>query len=541
MLRKLIIVAWLVLPGFSAASGSAHVLDSVKLQSVVKQLQDDGFFNASNPDYLHKKPYESATFFIKEKDSTRLFSPKQFIGFQDSWLFGMLNNGYPFASYTILPDTSFGQFIQVTVDRQQGMLCLYDSISSNGLKLSPYFLRKTSGLATGLPYNEDDVQRFRSKMLAISGYTLKGEAVPSFHFGRFVLNHAVVRQKRDRLSGLLGLANEQGQKPIITGEADAAFYDLFGHGISCYSRWRRFQERSQELFAGAELPYLMGTPFITGVHLGLEKYDTVYTRLKRSLELRFPISRQWRWSFGYERTGITGLGIDTFFVKARRSLPYNAPSRSTGYMVSIEKSSATTEVFPRRGLSFRTEATLGSRTWLRDANVASITWRNDEGAVENVYDSLQRIGKLRQTTLKLRYSGAIYFTVIKNWVGAISLLGEEYRAPNINFSELSRWGGINSIRGFNEQRIFANAFHMVNFEFRYMAGTTGYVAPFVSAAGYRNATSDDKSMQFIHSMGLSGALKTGAGVLRFAWALGNDGNGFVFRDAKFHLGLSNAF
>jgi outer membrane protein assembly factor BamA len=534
-------MAGLVLPGFLVAGRLGHESDSLDLNSAIRQLQHDGFFNAINPEYRQKKPSEGAVIFIKEKDSTRIFSPKQFIDFQDSWLLGMLKTGYPFANYVISPDTAFGKVVQVTVNRQQGLLCLYDSISNNGLKLSPYFLRKIGGLAPGLPFNEDDVQRFRSKMLAVNGYSLNGEAVPSFYFGRFVLNHAVVRQKRDRLSGLLGLATEQGKTPVITGEADAAFYDLFGHGLSFYSRWRRFQERSQELFAGTELPYLLGTPFIAGLHLGLEKYDTVYTRLKRSLELRFPISRHWRWSFGYERTGITGLGIDTFFVKARRSLPFNAPSRSSGYMVSIEKISVASVVFPRRGLSIRTEATLGSRIWLREANVASVSWRNGEGALENMYDSLQRIGKLRQTTFRIRYSGAVYFPVLKNWVGTISLLGEEYRAPNMNFSELSRWGGINSIRGFNEQRIFANSFHMVNFEFRYMAGTSGYVAPFVSAAGYRNATDASNKMQFIHSMGLSGALKTGAGVLRFAWALGNDGNGFVFRDAKFHLGLSNAF
>jgi hemolysin activation/secretion protein len=120
-------------------------------------------------------------------------------------------------------------------------------------------------------------------------------------------------------------------------------------------------------------------------------------------------------------------------------------------------------------------------------------------------------------------------------------MGEEYKAPNMNFAELSRWGGINSIRGFNEQRIFANSFHMANLEFRFMAGTSGYVAPFVSAAVYRNSAALQNGFQAIHSMGLSGAVKTGAGILRFAWALGNEGKGFVFRDAKFHMGLSNAF
>lgn len=541
MLKKFPIVSCFILQGFFAFACAALNSDSSGINEKLKQLQAEGFFKPGKLGYVHRKPPTDIVLYICEKGSQQRYTPAHYIAMQDSWLMAQLNSGYPFASYQIMPDTAVEMQVFVTVNYETGPRCNYDSIAGNGLKLSPYFLRKTAALATGMPYCEDDVQRFRSKMLAIDGYMLKGEVEPSIYYGKFVLNHAVARQKRDRLSGLMGVATEANKKPVITGEADAAFYDLFGHGISFYTRWRRFQARSQELFAGAELPYLLGSPFISGFHLGLEKYDTVYTRLKRSVMLRFPVSRQWRWSLGIERTGITGLGIDTLWVKSRRSFPYNAPSRTLGYTCAIEKAGSVGEAFPRRGSGFKVETTIGSRTWLRDANMAAVTWQNNEGKQENIFDSLDRIGKLRQTTFRLRYSGSVLMPVLKNWVGVLSFMGEEYKAPNMNFAELSRWGGINSIRGFNEQRIFANSFHMANLEIRFMAGTSGYIAPFVSAAVYRNSAGLQTGFQAIHSLGLSGAVKTGAGILKFAWALGNDGKGFVFRDAKFHLGLSNAF
>jgi hypothetical protein len=521
--------------------GEVAYSDSTMPGDLLQSLRKQGFFALRTQDSAITLSGVRFVCFFKESGAARLYKPEDYIALQDSWLFDQLQTGYPFASYQCVPDSAVNSIIYITLDRQSGPLCLYDSICLNDLRLSGYFLKKTARLIPGLPYNEAEVQQFRSRMLAVDGFALSGKAIPSFYYGRFVLNPAIIRQKRDRLSALLGLATQVGQKPLVTGEADAAFYDLFGHGVSVYSRWRRFQARSQELFAGAELPYLLGTPFTTGLHLGLEKYDTVYTRFSRRAVFRFPASRQLRWSIGVERMGVTGLGIDTLYVKALRSLPQNAPSKATSYLASLEKVNLQTAVFPRQGWSFKVEAGIGSRIWLRDAAISSIVWKNSEGFFENIFDSLQRTGNLRQTTLKLRYSGAFHLPVARSWVFYFSAQGEEYKAPVINFSELSRWGGINSIRGFNEQRIFASSFHMANFELRFMAGQSGFIAPFVSGAVYRNATQLNMGYRSLYSLGLAGGLKTGAGIMKFAWAMGNEGLGFNLRDAKFHLGLSNVF
>lgn len=515
--------------------------DSTAPRDALTLLRMQGVFDTRDPRTVREIDFVEAPVFFRESGGSRLFTPRGYMQFLDSWLFLQLQTGYPFASARCVPDSARVSVVYVSAEYSPGPLCLYDSLSRNDLRLSSYFYRKIGGFESGMPYNDEDIQRFRSRMLAVDGYALKGAVVPSFYYGRFVLDPSIIRQKRDRLSGLLGLATQANQKPVLTGEADAAFYDLFGHGVSFYSRWRRFQARSQELFAGTELPYLLGAPFVAGLHFGLEKYDTIYTRFKRSAVLRFPASREWRWSLGVERTDITGLGIDKFFVKTRRSLPQNAPSRATVYTAALEKVNLQTVLFPIKGWSFRLEAGVGSRIWLRDAGISSVVWKNKEGFTENVYDSLQRSGKLKQNTFKIRYNGAFLQPVFKNWILYLSIQGEEYRAPNINFAELSRWGGINSIRGFNEQRIFANTFHMANAEFRFMAGQSGFIAPFVSGAVFRNATLIQEGFKSIYSLGLAGGLKTGAGILRFAWALGNEGQGFTLRDAKFHLGLSNAF
>jgi len=177
----------------------------------------------------------------------------------------------------------------------------------------------------------------------------------------------------------------------------------------------------------------------------------------------------------------------------------------------------------------------------QEAGISSIAGKNSLGVAESIFVSLQRMGKLRQNAMKLRYTGSGYLLVTGSWVVYLSIQGEAYKAPNINLTELSRMGGINSICGFNEQCIFANAFHMANIEFHFMAGQSGFVAALVSGVLYQDTNLQQNIFRSIYSLGLAGGVKTGAGFLQFTWALGNEGQGFCLRDAKFHLGLSNVF
>jgi hypothetical protein len=47
---------------------------------------------------------------------------------------------------------------------------------------------------------------------------------------------------------------------------------------------------------------------------------------------------------------------------------------------------------------------------------------------------------------------------------------------------------------------------------------------------------------FLQGIGITSAIKTGAGILQIVWALGkNSEQSYVLNNSKFHFGISNSF
>lgn len=111
------------------------------------------------------------------------------------------------------------------------------------------------------------------------------------------------------------------------------------------------------------------------------------------------------------------------------------------------------------------------------------------------------------------------------------------------FNELFRIGGINDIKGFNEQSIFANEYYIGMAELRLMTGNTGYFGAFINAARTINVSRlGGPALDHPLGFGFSAALKTKAGILNIVWALGRSkSQPFSLNNSKFHFSISSDF
>ena len=107
-------------------------------------------------------------------------------------------------------------------------------------------------------------------------------------------------------------------------------------------------------------------------------------------------------------------------------------------------------------------------------------------------------------------------------------------------NELFRFGGINSIRGFNENSIDASLFSVLNTEYRYQFGEGLYVHSIIDVAYFENQTVTLKEK--LYSFGLGIGLQTKAGIFKFNIANGNSENqNFNFSNTKLHLSFRQDF
>ena len=107
-------------------------------------------------------------------------------------------------------------------------------------------------------------------------------------------------------------------------------------------------------------------------------------------------------------------------------------------------------------------------------------------------------------------------------------------------NELMRFGGINSIRGFEENSLLASLFGVLNTEYRYQLNNTIYIHSIIDAAYFENKITSIKEKLFGYGLGFGILTKTG--LFKFIYANGKTENiKFKLSNSKIHLSLITNF
>ena len=122
----------------------------------------------------------------------------------------------------------------------------------------------------------------------------------------------------------------------------------------------------------------------------------------------------------------------------------------------------------------------------------------------------------------------------------LRLTGASLSSDNYLDNELYRFGGINSIRGFEENSLVANLYGVINTEYRYRLSNTIYVHSVFDAAYFENEITNTKNKLFGFGIGLG--LLTKAGLFKLNYSSGKTENiPFKLSDSKIHVSLTATF
>ena len=113
-------------------------------------------------------------------------------------------------------------------------------------------------------------------------------------------------------------------------------------------------------------------------------------------------------------------------------------------------------------------------------------------------------------------------------------------SDNYLTNELYRFGGINSIRGFDENSIDASFYSVLKTEYRYQFNEGLYIHSIIDVGYFENKTLGIKEKLYSYGIGLG--LQTKPGLLKLNIANGNlENQTFKFSNTKIHLILSSRF
>ena len=476
----------------------------------------------------------------KEGLADSVISLSQYNEWAGQWLKEQNSLGYPFANVRPALVKQRSDTLEMEILKSYGDQWHYDSVVFDNFSISPRLLKWAAGIEAKELVSDRKNKLLLERLLAINGFSSSNPKISYSKSGNTQWTHfSIHKSRKDFLSGIVGLNTDGSGNRTITGELNGEFYNVMNSGSGMQFSWQSFRARSQDFKMSAQVPFLFGLPFITTADFEFQKFDTLYTSTKRGLGFQFPMSKDLIIGFHYDITDRSRIFPDENYVRARRELPNNPNSKARLYGFQLHYRKGDLSYFSRRKLSLRASVNVGSRTFVKDASIAAITWISSDGKVENVYDSLERTSGLKSNQLLANVDFNWHTPLNKLFVLRTFSTVNVLRLPQVFFNELSRYGGIKTLLGFNEQSIFANEFYSMGMELRLITGNDGFIGLQSNVARYINSSGQGGlANENIFGAGITTAINTRAGILQISWAMGQGvSSKFGFNQSRFHFGL----
>jgi outer membrane translocation and assembly module TamA len=479
----------------------------------------------------------SAAGLREEQFYNKMFDPLQFSKRAELILTILENNGYPFATIKLDSILVDSDRISASINLSKGAIILFDSIDLRGnAQIKKWYLEKYLGIKKGNPYNETILKNADSRLSQLP--FLKSTRTTAIYFygdkARPVL--FLDNRKASSIDGVVGFApnSQLNNQLVVTGEANLKLQNILGSGKELDLNYRSFGISSQDLKFKFQWPYIFHTNLAFDYQLSLLKMDSLFLDVTNefSLQYKFIGTDNFRVFYSIQTTSL--ISVDTNTIKQSRALPNNSDIKFGQYGIGFRKSAYDYYLNPRKGYSIEVTAGVGTKQIIQNSTIKSLVLYDNNNKAYSIYDSL----KLEYVQYKITFNADYFLPIASRITFRNQVSGAHIEAQNIFYNELYRIGGVKTLKGFDEQSIFASSYVIINSELRYLLQQNSNFMLFWNGAWYRNFLLSDKPYGF--GAGLN--FETGAGIFSVFYAVGSQFNNQIeFNQAKIHFGFVNYF
>lgn len=438
------------------------------------------------------------------------------------------DNGYPFASLQYrdftFNDQKIGANLYLTTDKR----ITIDSVIVRGnSKLSKTYLYNYLSIKPGDWYNESVIRKISSRLkeLPMVSETKPFNVAFTEETARIILQ--LEDKKASQIDGIIGILpdNSQAGKVQVTGDLRMRLMSAFGKGELFDLNWKQPQSKTQDLKVRINYPFLFSTPFGIDLNLGIYKKDTSYLEVILGGGVQFLLK-----GGNYLKVFISDKQsslLSTEIYENLTVLPPYADIGVTSYGLGFRSLKLDYRLNPRKGYSMEVSAAVGNKKIEKNGSLNPV-----------VYDSLD--------LKSVQYNGEgfvdFYFPLFARNVINLGFMAGGIMGENIFDNELYRFGGLKTLRGFDEESITTSVYTMSKLEFRYILEQNSFLFVFVNGAWYERNTQDEYVTDTPIGFGAGITFETKLGIFSFNYALGKEfSNPIKFRAAKIHFGLINYF
>jgi outer membrane protein assembly factor BamA len=438
------------------------------------------------------------------------------------------NNGYPFAALYLDSIRQESNTIYASIHVKPGNKIVYDSVTWRGnARISKSYLYNYLGIKPGNTYNEQALLRLKNRLNELPFVTQTKPAEVFFLEESALLRMHLNARKASNFSGMIGFLPNTGKdnRLLITGEANLKLRNALGRSEAFDLDWKRLQPSTQSLSIKASWPFIFQLPFGLDGQFNLFKRDSTFLNIIQGVGVQYLMSgTDYLKAFVEQRiSSLLPSGISS----VTNGLPDYSDVKSTSYGLEFNFTRLDYRWNPRRGIKLLVKSGIGTRK----INLNSLI-DNEES---DVYPS-----KSLQINAYVDFDGFIpLFRQSTLNIGATSAY---LNATSLFENELYRIGGVSSLRGFDEESIFASSFSIINLEYRYLLEQNSFLFLFTNAAWYENYAVNRSISDTPYGFGTGISFETKAGIFTVSYALGSQfGQTPQVRSAKIHFGISSLF
>ena len=396
---------------------------------------------------------------------------------------------------------------------------------------SESFLRRVAGEGVGSLYSPEVINRARTRLYRTGLF----EPVPFpeirlLDSASVALVFSLTPRPVNSFDGAIGYqpSTEVESGGFFTGSVDVSLRNVFGGGERIAGSWAKLDESSSDLSLSFAQPYLFGLPF--GIDLAFSQivedetgaYTSYVDRRIRGLATA-NIGGEWRLEAGGEMTSLIASPDSVEGPCSDRQLP---GSTTLSALFGIRYDSRDFPLNPRSGTLYGSTFSLGTRT---------VEGRPIECDSSGAGDRSFGRQSIHAELFRAQSLGGPF-------VGVGHLQGRILTGESPDFSELFRFGGIHSVRGYREGAFRGTRSGSMSVEGRLILSELSHVGLFVDGGyifrpqlrGEEGAAGEDLLLGY----GLTFQVDTPAGVARFSVGLAE---GAPVDDATISVGLVGAF
>ncbi|MBL1231839.1 MAG: hypothetical protein CMD31_11895 [Flavobacteriales bacterium] len=458
--------------------------------------------------------------------NNRPFNQNQLKRFFDKVISFYENHGYPFASIQLdsVQITDYNLSANLSINKKQ--LYKIDSVAIKGsATVSDDYIKNYIRINDEDIYNEELIKKINTRIKEIPFVEEQNPSKVIFNEESAYVLLVLKKKQANRFNGILGIVPDEAGKVRLNGDVKLNLMNSFKRGEEISFNWRAMQNNSQDLKLSTAYPFLFNSPFGAEYQLNLYKRDSTYIDVFNKIGVRYILKGNNYFNVFYHNKSsnlLSQKGFETLTV-----LPDFADVSTQLYGIGIVYDQLDYIHNPRRGFSINANGSLGNKKISKNPQLNEQLYK-DVNLKTNLYTAQANL--------------ALYIPIKKRSVIKLGTQNGYTYNENLFDNEMLRIGGLHTLRGVDEESIFASFYSIQTIEYRFILEQNSFLYLFTDGAFWEKRTANAYTLDRPYSFGVGMNFETNAGIFSISYAVGKQfDNPIQFRSAKIHFGFINFF